>query len=66
MNFVLPGFFGSIFGLMGVYIYDGEQLSKNGFFQGYNKLTWIVVILQVRYIMFLSFGDFPSVNGWGN
>ncbi|NXE79786.1 S35A3 protein, partial [Cochlearius cochlearius] len=40
------GFFGSIFGLMGVYIYDGEQLSKNGFFQGYNKLTWIVVVLQ--------------------
>ncbi|KFP29442.1 UDP-N-acetylglucosamine transporter, partial [Colius striatus] len=40
------GFFGSIFGLMGVYIYDGEQVSKNGFFQGYNKLTWIVVVLQ--------------------
>nr|XP_038039066.1 UDP-N-acetylglucosamine transporter isoform X18 [Anas platyrhynchos] len=40
------GFFGSIFGLMGVYIYDGEQLSKNGFFQGYNQLTWIVVVLQ--------------------
>ncbi|XP_064284194.1 UDP-N-acetylglucosamine transporter isoform X1 [Passer domesticus] len=40
------GFFGSIFGLMGVYIYDGEQLSKNGFFQGYNKLTWVVVVLQ--------------------
>nr|CAG32019.1 hypothetical protein RCJMB04_16b11 [Gallus gallus] len=36
------GFFGSIFGLMGVYIYDGEQLSEDGFFQGYNKLTWIV------------------------
>uniref|UniRef100_A0A8B9DE69 UDP-N-acetylglucosamine transporter n=1 Tax=Anser cygnoides TaxID=8845 RepID=A0A8B9DE69_ANSCY len=45
------GFFGSIFGLMGVYIYDGEQLSKNGFFQGYNKLTWIVVVLQVRYTL---------------
>uniref|UniRef100_A0A8C6VKP4 Solute carrier family 35 member A3 n=1 Tax=Naja naja TaxID=35670 RepID=A0A8C6VKP4_NAJNA len=40
------GFFGSIFGLMGVYIYDGELVSKNGFFQGYNKLTWIVVVLQ--------------------
>ncbi|XP_010138314.1 PREDICTED: UDP-N-acetylglucosamine transporter [Buceros rhinoceros silvestris] len=40
------GFFGSIFGLMGVYIYDGEQLSKNGFFQGYNRLTWVVVVLQ--------------------
>ncbi|KAJ6658430.1 hypothetical protein lerEdw1_020134 [Lerista edwardsae] len=40
------GFFGSIFGLMGVYIYDGELVSQNGFFQGYNKLTWIVVMLQ--------------------
>ncbi|XP_037354119.1 UDP-N-acetylglucosamine transporter [Talpa occidentalis] len=40
------GFFGSLFGLMGVYIYDGELVSKNGFFQGYNQLTWIVVILQ--------------------
>uniref|UniRef100_A0A2I2ZWD1 Solute carrier family 35 member A3 n=1 Tax=Gorilla gorilla gorilla TaxID=9595 RepID=A0A2I2ZWD1_GORGO len=40
------GFFGSIFGLMGVYIYDGELVSKNGFFQGYNRLTWIVVVLQ--------------------
>uniref|UniRef100_A0A4X2K0R1 Solute carrier family 35 member A3 n=1 Tax=Vombatus ursinus TaxID=29139 RepID=A0A4X2K0R1_VOMUR len=40
------GSFGSIFGLMGVYIYDGELVSKNGFFQGYNKLTWIVVVLQ--------------------
>uniref|UniRef100_A0A2I2YLU5 Solute carrier family 35 member A3 n=1 Tax=Gorilla gorilla gorilla TaxID=9595 RepID=A0A2I2YLU5_GORGO len=42
------GFFGSIFGLMGVYIYDGELVSKNGFFQGYNRLTWIVVVLQVN------------------
>uniref|UniRef100_A0A2K5MC38 Major facilitator superfamily domain containing 14A n=1 Tax=Cercocebus atys TaxID=9531 RepID=A0A2K5MC38_CERAT len=36
----------NIFGLMGVYIYDGELVSKNGFFQGYNRLTWIVVVLQ--------------------
>lgn len=36
---------------MGVYIYDGEQLSKNGFFQGYNRLTWVVVVLQVRYLI---------------
>uniref|UniRef100_A0A2I2ZPY9 Major facilitator superfamily domain containing 14A n=1 Tax=Gorilla gorilla gorilla TaxID=9595 RepID=A0A2I2ZPY9_GORGO len=44
------GFFGSIFGLMGVYIYDGELVSKNGFFQGYNRLTWIVVVLQPQGI----------------
>uniref|UniRef100_A0A8C6B5W3 Solute carrier family 35 member A3 n=1 Tax=Monodon monoceros TaxID=40151 RepID=A0A8C6B5W3_MONMO len=43
------GFFGSIFGLMGVYVYDGELVSKNGFFQGYNWLTWIVVVLQCLF-----------------
>ncbi|KAB0360110.1 hypothetical protein FD754_004266 [Muntiacus muntjak] len=47
------GFFGSIFGLMGVYVYDGELVSKNGFFQGYNRLTWIVVVLQ-GLLSFLS------------
>uniref|UniRef100_A0A2K5MBX7 Major facilitator superfamily domain containing 14A n=1 Tax=Cercocebus atys TaxID=9531 RepID=A0A2K5MBX7_CERAT len=40
----------NIFGLMGVYIYDGELVSKNGFFQGYNRLTWIVVVLQPQGI----------------
>nr|KAF6304777.1 hypothetical protein mPipKuh1_009233 [Pipistrellus kuhlii] len=40
------GFFGSVFGLMGVYVYDGELVSQNGFFQGYNRLTWAVVALQ--------------------
>uniref|UniRef100_A0A2K5MC56 Major facilitator superfamily domain containing 14A n=1 Tax=Cercocebus atys TaxID=9531 RepID=A0A2K5MC56_CERAT len=39
----------NIFGLMGVYIYDGELVSKNGFFQGYNRLTWIVVVLQCLF-----------------
>lgn len=32
--------------MMGVYIYDGERVKEDGIFQGYNKLTWIVVILQ--------------------
>nr|XP_033772118.1 UDP-N-acetylglucosamine transporter [Geotrypetes seraphini]XP_033772119.1 UDP-N-acetylglucosamine transporter [Geotrypetes seraphini]XP_033772120.1 UDP-N-acetylglucosamine transporter [Geotrypetes seraphini]XP_033772121.1 UDP-N-acetylglucosamine transporter [Geotrypetes seraphini] len=40
------GFFGGIFGFLGVYIYDGERVSQNGFFQGYNHFTWIVVALQ--------------------
>ncbi|CAH2311586.1 UDP-N-acetylglucosamine transporter isoform X2 [Pelobates cultripes] len=40
------GFFGGIFGLMGVFIYDGERVSQGGFFQGYNNLTWAVVALQ--------------------
>ncbi|KAE8610815.1 hypothetical protein XENTR_v10012252 [Xenopus tropicalis] len=40
------GLFGWLFGLMGVLIYDGQRVSKGGFFQGYNNLTWIVVALQ--------------------
>ncbi|MEE6517345.1 hypothetical protein FKM82_027512 [Ascaphus truei] len=40
------GFFGVIFGLMGVYIYDRKRVSQDGFFQGYNNLTWAVVIMQ--------------------
>ncbi|MEE6517348.1 hypothetical protein FKM82_027512 [Ascaphus truei] len=43
------GFFGVIFGLMGVYIYDRKRVSQDGFFQGYNNLTWAVVIMQVSY-----------------
>ncbi|XP_069794086.1 UDP-N-acetylglucosamine transporter-like isoform X1 [Narcine bancroftii] len=40
------GLFGSIFGMMGVYVYDGQRINEHGFFQGYNKFTWIVVTLQ--------------------
>ncbi|XP_073499159.1 UDP-N-acetylglucosamine transporter isoform X2 [Phyllobates terribilis] len=40
------GFFGGIFGMMGVLVYDGDRVSKEGFFQGYNNLTWTVVALQ--------------------
>lgn len=51
----LIGFFGGIFGLMGVFIYDGDRVSKEGFFQGYNNLTWTVVALQVVDHTFASF-----------
>lgn len=37
---------------MGVYIYDGELVLKDGFFQGYNRLIWIVVVFQVKYLKF--------------
>ncbi|XP_048395098.1 UDP-N-acetylglucosamine transporter-like [Stegostoma tigrinum] len=40
------GLFGSIFGIMGVYVYDGQRVKEHGVFQGYNKFTWIVVTLQ--------------------
>lgn len=40
------GLFGAVFGLMGVYVYDGERVQEHGMFQGYSALTWAVVSLQ--------------------
>ncbi|KAI1891630.1 hypothetical protein AGOR_G00145760 [Albula goreensis] len=40
------GLFGMVFGLMGVFVYDGDRVRESGMFQGYNQLTWTVVALQ--------------------
>ena len=37
-----------IFGLMAVWINDGSQVSSGGYLQGYNRITWIVICLQVK------------------
>ncbi|XP_054764035.1 UDP-N-acetylglucosamine transporter-like isoform X2 [Lytechinus pictus] len=39
-------FFGVIFGLGGVIGKDGSKVAEDGFLQGYNTITWVVVILQ--------------------
>ncbi|KAL2097750.1 hypothetical protein ACEWY4_006957 [Coilia grayii] len=40
------GLFGLIFGLMVVFVNDGETVRESSMFQGYNGLTWTVVLLQ--------------------
>ena len=40
--------FSIVFGLFGVFYHDHEAMKNGGFFQGYNKVTWMVVSLQVR------------------
>jgi len=40
------GVFGLLFGSLGVLINDYAQVREAGFFQGYNKFTWIVISLQ--------------------
>ncbi|KAF4089441.1 hypothetical protein AMELA_G00066860 [Ameiurus melas] len=40
------GLFGLLFGLIGVFAQDGEKVRENGILQGYNSVTWAVVILQ--------------------
>ncbi|XP_028832916.1 solute carrier family 35 member A3b isoform X2 [Denticeps clupeoides] len=40
------GLFGLVFGLTGMLVVDGEKVRESGMFQGYNKITWAVVVLQ--------------------
>ena len=42
------GFFGTILGLIGVFISDYSKVMDKGFFQGYNNVVWLVVSLQVK------------------
>uniref|UniRef100_F1L884 UDP-N-acetylglucosamine transporter n=1 Tax=Ascaris suum TaxID=6253 RepID=F1L884_ASCSU len=39
-------FFSIFGGLFMVWLYDSGKVSENGFFQGYNSVIWIVVLLQ--------------------
>ncbi|CAL8281103.1 unnamed protein product [Lota lota] len=40
------GLFSFLFGLLGMLLFDGERLMDDGMFQGYNGITWTVVLLQ--------------------
>lgn len=40
------GFFAFILGLIPVFTVDFDRVRKDGFFQGYLPITWIVVALQ--------------------
>ncbi|PFX15653.1 UDP-N-acetylglucosamine transporter [Stylophora pistillata] len=46
MRNIQLGTFGVIFGLVAVYGNDGKAVSNQGFLQGYNNITWIVISLQ--------------------
>ena len=45
--FFIAAFYGIIFGIAGVIMNDFTPVYQNGFFQGYTKITWFVIILQV-------------------
>ncbi|XP_073346563.1 solute carrier family 35 member A3b isoform X2 [Pagrus major] len=40
------GVFGFMFGLAGMMVYDGQRVRESGMFQGYNTITYTVVVLQ--------------------
>ncbi|KAG7329815.1 hypothetical protein KOW79_006037 [Hemibagrus wyckioides] len=40
------GLFGLFFGLTGMFLQDGDKVWENGILQGFNSVTWAVVILQ--------------------
>lgn len=63
--------FGLVFGVFGMLAYDGERVRESGMFQGYNTITWAVVILQVKLTLLpgnntlLSFSVHPlSITGY--
>eukprot|EP00929_Paragymnodinium_shiwhaense_P102297 TRINITY_DN6549_c0_g1_i1.p1 TRINITY_DN6549_c0_g1~~TRINITY_DN6549_c0_g1_i1.p1 ORF type:complete len:389 (+),score=55.02 TRINITY_DN6549_c0_g1_i1:141-1307(+) len=39
-------FVGSVFGLVGCFLTDGEKIMTDGFLQGYTPLVWLVICLQ--------------------
>jgi UDP-sugar transporter A1/2/3 len=45
----LVAIFGTLFGLVIVFIFDYNAVMEKGFFQGYTTVVWIVVFLQVIY-----------------
>ncbi|KAM4728934.1 solute carrier family 35 member A3b isoform 2-T2 [Anableps anableps] len=40
------GLFSFVLGFLGMMVYDGQSVRQSGMFQGYNAITWIVVVLQ--------------------
>ncbi|XP_042353555.1 solute carrier family 35 member A3b [Plectropomus leopardus] len=40
------GLFGFVFGFIGMMVYDGQRVRQLGIFQGYNTVTYTVVVLQ--------------------
>ncbi|XP_026231038.1 solute carrier family 35 member A3b isoform X2 [Anabas testudineus] len=40
------GLFGFVFGFLGMIVYDGQSVRESGMFQGYNFVTYTVVVLQ--------------------
>ena len=47
MRNVQLGVFSCAIGLSGIYMNDYEKVAEGGFFQGYDKLTWLLVLVQV-------------------
>lgn len=53
LSLSLSGVFGFMFGLAGMIVYDGQRVRESGMFQGYNTITYTVVVLQVWNVAFL-------------
>lgn len=49
--------FGLVFGVFGMLLYDGTRVWEAGMLQGYNTITWAVVILQVTPLLQLPMSD---------
>ena len=52
-TFLPVAFYGIVFGVTGVIMNDFAAVYENGYFQGYTKITWFVIILQVGSVLYM-------------
>jgi UDP-sugar transporter A1/2/3 len=46
MRNIQLGLFGTVIGLVGVFVKDGAAVAENGFFYGYTSVTWLAIANQ--------------------
>ena len=46
--FLIQALFSIVLGMSAVVLNDGAAVRVHGFFQGYNRITWTVICLQVK------------------
>ena len=55
---MFSGLFSLLFGVAAVVFNDGSKVLHRGFFDGYDSVVWLVVILQVRKSIFSPWNIF--------
>ena len=52
--FLIQALFSIVLGMSAVVLNDGAAVRVHGFFQGYNRITWTVICLQVKQRGYLN------------
>ena len=53
-EFFFKGIFSILFAVIGAAIKDGDRIYALGFFYGFDKLTWFIVVIQVNNALIVN------------